>query len=194
MKETFSKYRQLIPLIILIIFSVVTIFTMIQGTVEMNGDTFLFALTSKHYLAFTLLIIDLVLFFLYRPVFKYIFILIILLGLINIINFLPLETIYSFRIAILKFSFQPIFLLVGFLTYLINFKQINSFLSDKFLPTKEESLEYETRQQSDKIEKFKIQYSNYTDKELEEIIDEKRYTFEALEAARQILDKRNENK
>lgn len=158
----------------------------------MAGDTYTFELTTKHYAAFGAIGLNFVTYWLFRPYYKYTLGLTITGGLFNLMTFPAVETTQSFALSSLKVSFQPAAFLAGLLAYLVNFKRINEFVIDN-LTTKQ------TREEQDKIEKarfqesvgkFKEKYGSYSVEMLKEIVVEKKFVPEALEAAKQLLRER----
>lgn len=110
-------------------------------------------------------------------------------GLFNLMTFPALETTQSFAVSSLKVSFQPSAFFAGLLAYIVNFKRANKFVMDN-LTTRQ------TPEQQDKIKKARIQesvgkfkekYGSYSVEMLTEIVNEKKFVPEALEAARQLI-------
>ena len=124
MKQTFQKYKMLIPVLVLTSFCILTLATLIEGTVEINGLYYNFMLTGKHYGAFVAVIISLISFFVFRSYFNYVLGATLLLGLLGILNFTPLNSTWALGIGSLKIGFQPLAFFVGLLTLALNFKSI----------------------------------------------------------------------
>lgn len=186
---TFRQQRQLLPLLLLAAYCTNAIVAAVRETVVMAGDTYTFELTTKHYAAFGAIGLNFVTYWLFRPYYKYTLGLTITGGLFNFMTFPALETTQSFAFSSLKVSFQPAAFLAGLLAYLVNFKRINEFVIDN-LTTKQ------TREEQDKMEKarfqesvgrFKEKYGSYSVDMLTEIVVQKKFIPEALEAARLLL-------
>ena len=88
----YKRHKQLIPTLILLAFCIQSIVNSIQGKVEISNGYYGFVLTSKHYGAFAFVIINILWYFTFRKSYKYILAITLLLGLLNIINFTPLES------------------------------------------------------------------------------------------------------
>ncbi len=193
-KQTFQKYKMLIPILVLTGLCVLTVATLIRETVEMDGVNYDFMLTEKHYGAFVAVIINFISFFAFRQYFKYVFCLTILLGLFCIINFTPLDSNWFFRIGSLKIVFQPTAFLVGLLTLAINFKTFKAALDyNNHGEVSEQNLQDNQKRFNEDVEKFKEKYLNYSSDDLTQFVADKSYTASALEAARQILNDRQAN-
>jgi len=186
----YEKYKQLIPVLVLILFCLSTVMSAIHGTVIMAGETYDFELTIKHYLAFAAVLINFISFFLFRSIYKYTLLVTVLLGAFNFINFSAFETTWSVNISSLTIAFQPSAFLAGFVTYLINRKKINGYIIDQLKPSPEDAERNAKEYWSESVNKFKERYSSYSIEELNQILAENKYVAEALEAARQLINDR----
>ena len=194
---TLKQQKQLLPLLLLTAYCIDSIQTAVRGTIVMEGETYEFALTTKHYIAFGAVTINFLTYFLLRQFYKYVIGLTVVLGLFSLMTFSALTSTSSFGINSLKIGFQPSAFWAGLLGYIINFKRVNEFIVDN-LATKQTP---EARDTIDKarfaegVEKFKQKYDGYSAETLTEIITANKYVPEALEAARQLLNERqlNEN-
>jgi hypothetical protein len=189
-KSKYQQYKQLIPVIILTVFAIVTILTSFRGTVEMNGENYDFELTFKHYGAFLAIFINWLSFFTFRRFFKYVLTLTLLLGLINLINFTALQTISFIAFDKHQLGLQPTIFWISILTYTINFKRVNEILYDFFGPTPEQADKNARKRQTEQIDKFKDRYSKYSDEQLNIILRENKFVPEALQAVQQLLTER----
>lgn len=191
MKQTFEKYKQLIPVLVLAIVCVATIVQFIQKTpiTDASGETSWLIPTTKHYAAFIAVVICLISFFAYRPLYNYVLGATLLLGLFDLINFTVEDNIVSFGINSLRISFQPTTFYVILIVIIINLKEIRKRRSENLQTTVPIS-NYSQERQKEEIEKFKEKYESKTSDELTQILSDKRFTQAALDAARQILDDR----
>lgn len=191
-KLYFDRYKQLLPALVLAIYSILAVMTAIQGTVVIAGESYDYSLTIRHYLAFAAVILNVVGFFTFRRFYKYVLLTTIVLGIFNYITFSALETTRSFNIGGLRFGFQPSAFFAGLVAYIANRKKVNKLIIDLF----RSSPDYEEKNAkvywSESVNKFKEQYKNYSSEELDEILTEKKYVAEALEAARQLRSERNQ--
>jgi hypothetical protein len=189
-KPTYQQYKLLIPVIILTVFAILTILTSFRGTVEMDGESYDFELTVKHYGAFLATAMSWISFFKFRRLFKYVLGLTLLLGLINLINFTALQTISFIAYDKHQLGLQPTIFWISILTYIINFKRANEILYDIFGPTPEQANKNAQTRQQEQIDKFKDRYSKFSDDQLNAILTENKFVPEALEAVRQLLTER----
>ncbi|WP_426291853.1 hypothetical protein ACN9ML_17430 [Dyadobacter endophyticus] len=192
---TCRQHRQLLPLLLLAAYCINAIVAAVNGTVVMAGDMYNFELTTKHYAAFGAIGLNFVTYWFFPPYYKYTLGLTIAGGLFNLMTFPALETTQSFALSSLKVSFQSAAFLAGLVAYIINFKRANQFVIDNLTnkPTPEEQDKIEKAGFQESVGKFKEKYSSYSEEILTEIVIEKKFVPEALEAARQLLKERQHN-
>lgn len=172
----FQKYKSLTPTIILLLLSTWTFIN------SMNG----YILTNKHYLGLTASLISLTVYFALNKFYKYILSATLILGLFNLINFTPALTTWSFNVNGFGLGIQPYLFLIILLTILI------------LKPKKDEVAVIEsttvTQLHTDRLieetEKFKNLFDDKSTSELQEIIDDKRFTKAAKDAAQFIINGR----
>lgn len=175
--NTYRKYKSLIPSIVLFLLTLWTFLTSFEGA---------FHLTNEHLAGFVAVVISCVSFFVVRRYYKYILGMVLLLGLINLINFTPVETTISIKFWSLKIGCQPVSFFVCILTILL------------FIPIRSEVtviksgviLEQNQARHAEDVEKFRKLFVAKSSSELNEIIDNTKYTIAAKEAAREMLDQR----
>jgi hypothetical protein len=125
-----KRQLQILPLLLLTAYCIDAIFTAVRGTVIMAGISYDYELTTKHYIAFVAIAVNIVIYFFFRPLYKFTFILTVAIGLFNLMTFSALETTQRFAFKSLKVSFQPSAFFAGLLGYMINFKRLNKFIID----------------------------------------------------------------
>jgi hypothetical protein len=191
MKQTFEKYKQLIPTLVLTIICASTVIQFIQKTpiVDASGENAWVIPAAKHYAAFIAVTACLIIFFAYRPIYKYVLGVTLALGLFTLLNFNVVDTVYSFGINSLQLSFQPTSLYIIILTVLINLNRLKK-TSDGGVQVIQPASNSSQERLNKEIENFKEKYKTRTSDELTQILADKRFTQSALEAARQILDDR----
>lgn len=143
-------------------------------------------MTNAHLAGFVAAIMSCVSFFVLRRHYKYILGMVLLLGLINLINFTPAETTISIQFRSLKIGLQPVSFFICILTILL-------LIPVRSKVTVIESgivLEKNQARHAEDVEKFRKLYTAKSSSELNEIIDNARYTIAAKEAAREVLDQR----
>jgi hypothetical protein len=194
---TLKQQQQILPLLLLTAYCIDAIITAVRGTVVVAGETYEFALTTKHYIAFGAVTINFLTYFLLRQFYKYVLGLTVAVGLFNLMTFSALTTTSSFGINSLKIGFQPSAFWAGLFAYIINFKRVNEFIFNNLatMQTPEARETVDKQRFAEGVEKFKQKYDGYSAESLTEIITANKYIPEALEAARQLLNERqlNEN-
>jgi uncharacterized membrane protein len=188
MKQYFIKYKGLIPVLILTVFSAYSVIYTLANMMTEWDKHFLF--TSKHYAALVILTMNYIAFFKYRHYYKYTLLITLLLGFCNFVSFTVDEYNGYIQFNSIKFYVQPVFFLICVITYLLNFKRVNNSLKQAFQSPPEYAAKKEIADYSEQLEKFKMLYSNYSDEQLQTIITEGKHTSQAINAARQILNER----
>ena len=116
---------------------------------------------------------------------------VILLGILNIVQFFPIRLFLSFGFGFEDYGIQLglefVSLIVGIIHILTNREEFLKFL--KTLVNKEAAVLSSERQS--KVEKFKRRYSNKSPEELEQIIQNTSMMPEAIQAAKELLDVQN---
>ena len=191
----YLKQKQLIPTLILAIICIFTLATLMFGTLKWySGEIYNYTITSKHYGAFVAVTINLILYFAYRPLYKYTLSATLLLGLFNIINFTVAEYKWSTGFTWLNTGeFQPTSFFVGLITFTINIKRIAFRLAPKTEQTSEQIAIERQKEFNADVEKFKNIYHSKSSEDLIQIIADRKYTATALAAAQQIIDERQSN-
>jgi hypothetical protein len=192
---TLKQQLQLLPVLLLTIYCIDAVVTAIRETVVMAGTTYDYELTIKHYIAFGAIGVNYFTYFFLRQFYKYTLGLTITIGLFNLMTFSALQTTSSIGINSLKIGFQPSAFWAGLLAYIINFKRINEFILNNLVTkqTPEEQERAEKARFAERVEKFKWKYESYSAETLTEIVTANKYVPEALEAARQLLNERQQN-
>jgi|GEM_PF-5757824 hypothetical protein len=186
MKTVYQRYRQLIPTLVLLGCCISTVFTAICGTVTLNEVSYAFALTAQHYGASLATLVTLAAFFSLRRYYRYFLLLTFLLGISGLINFTAVQTRVGLSFGDVQIGLDSILLSVGFLTYLLNHRIINSYLFALIKPSDEKI----ARAYRDEIERFKENFVHKSTKELSRIVTENKLVPAAVGAARQLLKER----
>ncbi len=169
----FQKYKLLIPAIVLLVLST---WTFINSGTE-------YTLTIQHYLGLTGATLCAISFFVFRKFYKYVLGATLILGLINLFNFTPAQTTTSLSFNSLSIGFQPYSLFVIVLTVIL----VMPKKSEVAVVQSEAVSRQSEKQFNEDLEKFKTLYASKSSTDLIEIVDEKKFTAAAKEAARQIL-------
>lgn len=185
----FDKYRQLIPLLLLTILTMVTLTTFVIGEFNYNIDN-RFSLTFKHYLGFATIIISYLTYFYSQKHFTLIIGITLLLGLFNLIIFNASQIITYIRIGSLEIGCQPYIFIICLVSYILNRKSVNNLLGEFFRPTPEQIIQRQEKYETETIQKFINKYQSYSNEQLENILTDKRYVSEAIEASKRILEQR----
>lgn len=164
---------ELIPLLILVIIALYSI-------VEINTTNYIFGIEQK--LGITLLGISAILFFLNRKVYKYVFGITLILGLVNLIGFSKsITSISLFNLPSIQLLVVPI---IGIYIW-IYIDEIQHKVRG-IIGRSKEQLEFESNAQ---INGFKQRFEKLSDKEIEKKLSENLVP-ESIEALRQIQKER----
>lgn len=188
-KKAFNDYKQLIPIIFLTFYCIDAVVTAFEGTVVMEGRVYNFELTIKHYIAFSVIFINLITFFFYKAFFKYVLLVTILLGLFNIITFSVLTTTVGINGLM---GVQPSAFLSGLLAYILNFKRATKWIIKNIRTnhTPEQVERIEKQKFIEEIQKFVSRYKGYSTNSLHQIVRENEFVPAAIEAAKQLIEER----
>jgi len=181
LRKFFIKYKQLFPVVILTGICVFTFDEIFESKVDIISSVQLLSL--KNYLAFFLLILNYLIFYFWRKTYKYILIATLLLGLFNLINFNLGE--YNLYLGS-EIGIQPFITLILILMFFINFKTVKNFFFESG-NTEVIDEKIKKSEQKQKIEMFKKKYQSYSLENLEMILSDNRYVYEAKEAAKELL-------
>jgi hypothetical protein len=188
----YQRYKNLIPMLVLTALCVGTIVTRFTGMRDADDSYPHIILTWKHDAAFAAVILNYIIFFGFRPYFKWSFIATLLLGLVCLINFTVADSQWSLKMGNTKiFIIQPASFYVALLTLLLNVKTIRA-KQDKSESAPENRLSNEKYYRED-LEKFKTKYAGYPDEDLQKIMADRHFTAATLEAAEHILSERKAN-
>jgi hypothetical protein len=124
MKQLYKKHKQLLPLILLSLFSLWTSITFITGNA---GDGV--SLSNQHYYAFIAIALNFLAYFFFRKAYKYVLIAVLVLGLFNVLNFTGAEITTTFSLNSFHISVQPVSFFAGLFTLAINLDKAGDFLS-----------------------------------------------------------------
>lgn len=186
LRVAYQRYRSLIPALALVACCISTCLTALNGTVVLAGTTYDFALSARHYGAFAVTGITLISFFFFRRYYVFCLGASILLGLFNLLYFTALQTSIGFGFGELSFDFNPTLLLIGFLAYLLNFQQANTYFFKLIKPSPTRI----TRARQEEIAQFKERFSSKSTEEINQLIAANRLAPAALTAARQLVRER----
>jgi hypothetical protein len=197
MFKFFHKYKILLPILLLTGLCIWTLQEGLIGTTVIEGDRTINThvnLDITHYCAFALVFINLLSFLFFRRFTKYILLLTLTLGLLDIINFTPSHDTVSYGFNSLAIQFQTSSLQVGIITYILYFKRINGSIIHFFNPPFKQTPEIDSSKYREQINKVKERFAKYSNDELSSIVTEKKYTPEAWEAAQELLSERQSSK
>ncbi|WP_304237918.1 hypothetical protein [Jiulongibacter sediminis] len=179
----FSK--QFLPNLVLIICLVVsTIASFFSYRPPSSG--WLLGLTYEQIGAILAVAINTYLFFQKRSAYKYSLILTLILGLFNLLVFLPFGNITSIRIGGLIIMFQTFPLIILSVAYFLNFNRVNHLLKKTF-GSSDKQKENSKRKL---IEQYKAKYESYENSDLQSISENSKYNEYIRKAAKEILGER----
>lgn len=136
----FQRYKQLLPLLLLTVYCLSALVAFMRGIVVTDDVTYGITLTAKHYLAFCAIVLNFLIYYLFRKFYKYSLALTILAGLFNAMVFPLSNASAGIDVNSLKIMVQPSAFFAGLLAYALNFKRINNTLW-QLLKTSSESRE-----------------------------------------------------
>lgn len=181
-----TRYRPLIPALILAAFCISTLIFWLKGTTTDEGAPADYVLTAKHYGAFAATGATLASFFLLRHYFKYLFGLTFLLGILGLINFTISEMNVGLAVGPLQIGLSPVLALTGIVAYLLYSQRINAKLLSLTKPSEEKV----ARAQQDEIALFKDRFAQKSTEELTQIVNTNSLVAPAVIAAQQLLKER----
>ncbi len=182
MKENLLKHKNFIPILFLLLCSIWTIYQVLFLKHVQNGVIYNRIFSVSNYIAFVILIADLIVYFKYRNHFKIVVILTIIIGLLGISNYHA--NTYSFNFIFIFISFEPSIFLIGIYYLIVNYKYVQLKLFGEKVPEELAAPDLE------KIQEFKLKYINKTNEELDELLNDKRFNKEAKIAASELLKER----
>lgn len=184
-KSYYFRYKQLIPLFILTGIFILTLIEINGNEINDTERSYFLRLSLKNYLAFFFIILNYLIFFLLRRFYRYILIITLLLGMVNVINFNFGE--YRFFLGSNStFGIQPFILLITILVVSLNFKKVKQiFIGDHLSREKEEQIKMLI--EKEKIERFIEKFQSYPTEDLKFVLTDKRFVHEAKEAAKHLI-------
>ncbi len=187
LKLLFQKHKQLIPLLILLIYCLRILVTWMDGTVELAGQALAYTPDMKHYAAFAAVALNGLIYFAARRFYKYTLIAALLLGLFGLINFSVLETTSRYSINTFGITVEPSAFFVLILTVVLNAQRAGQLLSgsDKEAEARVSNLDLVRRKEE--VEKFKRLFVSKPTEELIRLRDDPRSSEFAKEAAGSLL-------
>jgi len=124
LNQIYQKYKQVIPVFVMLYFCCMTIIYSIQGVIEFSGNTYDFTLTIKHYAGCVAVAINFITFLFFRPYYKFILLMTLFLGLFNLLSFSALTMTFGFEIGGVGIRFQPTSFFIILVTLIINIKRV----------------------------------------------------------------------
>lgn len=176
--------KALTPVNILTLLGVWTILYLSYHKIREPDITYFPSDRPKFYFGLLAIALNYVSYFYFRAYYKYLLVATLVLGLFDVINFSKIDFVRTYSINSLEFKPSPIIALV--ISLLVYSKQL--FTPDPNM-TELASAVNELSTHED-IEKFKQLYQNKPTEELQVIREDKRFTDSAKEAARQLMEER----
>lgn len=183
--------RKTIPLFLLTIMTLITLFQVSFVTQNADGERWRYTLNQSHYLGFAAIFILYSLFIIKSSWYKYALLASLIFALFNLFNFSLTQWSFFFRFGNFTIQFQPIILLIILLTYALNYNKINNELATLFGPSQKNKDEQQRNAKLEVTKRYKAKYEAFESKKLELILKDDRYEQEAREAAQEVLDNRN---
>ena len=111
---------------------------------------------------------------------------VILIGIINLVDFFPIKQFISFGFNSVEIGFELILFAIGIIHYFANRKVLSKSLKELF--NREVTKEEVESAQRTKINRFKKRFSNKAIGELEMIVNNDKLVPEAIKAARELIE------
>lgn len=149
---------------------------------------------KKLYISIACILVLFICYVVYNKGYKYLLAIVLLATLFGWISFFPTEGYIRFSIFKIALTIQVGGLLLIGGTYWLNKESVNIFVVDSFqrlfdiTPERIQTMNQERFESS--VSRYKQRYQEYTSEQLTLILQENRYVPEALEAARQLLEQR----
>ncbi|MFM2386025.1 MAG: hypothetical protein RL660_782 [Bacteroidota bacterium] len=147
----------------------------------------------EYYVAFLLIVLNFLVFVFARPYYKFSFAITLVLGLFGLAYFTPGIDTIILTLGRLEISFQPIILVFIALTYLLNMPAVHGTLRKMFEPSPEEAIRIEADNKLQNLAKFKEKFQYYSIEKLQNVIDKEGFVEDAKEAARQLLQEKQQS-
>jgi len=184
-----QKHKNLIPLLILAGICLYTFFYILFGRGYHQGEYYDMMFSLQHYLAFAAVTLNIIVYFFFRRIFKFTLVGMLLLGLLNIINFTP----NGFRVGVaiqdqFLIEIQPFSLLFIIVFYLPNREKIHKYVRKHLLHAPNPKKQAEASRE--RVAKFKAAFAKKPDASLLEMMQSQVIVPDASEAARQLLQER----
>ncbi|WP_170061835.1 hypothetical protein [Hymenobacter chitinivorans] len=184
--ELLKARKTLLPLLVLAGVCWYTVIVTLFTQVLYEGTYYDRAFTFRHYLAFTAVALNVVLYFYYRPLYKFTVAGMLLLGIWNVICFTPDQLTAGIGMDdSCKLSLQPFSLLFAIAFYVPNRKTVHGFLRKYLFPAP--SLQRLAEYQRESIDKFKATFVRKSTESLSLMIQEKKMVPAAVQAAQELL-------
>jgi hypothetical protein len=184
----FSRYKNLLPTLVLAVFSAYTAFTLLTSEVKTGNVTTSFAILPQHYGAFAAVALCLFSFFFLRKIYRYVLGATLVLGIFSVLNFTVNAHWVGLKLGALNITIQPLSFAVALFTLLLNWQKIKKYL----VSIVRKSEQPDTLSYNEDVEVFKVKYLNLSSEELQKIIADKRFRPEAIEAAKKLLEERKQ--
>ena len=132
-KNTWIKYKQLLPLVLLTIYFSPTLYYWMVGVITYENQAEPFSPSSVNYLAILIILINYIVFISAPKFFKFVFIPTLVLGFFNLISFTTFDETFSMSVngGSKGIEIQPAAVFAVIFTYILNFKRFNNFILEK---------------------------------------------------------------
>lgn len=180
--------KNLLPLLLLAALSVYTVLQVLNVPIYQDGKAYQRAFTLAHYGAFAALLLNLLIYFFYRQLFKPLLLLTLALTLLGIINFLPDSVKFNFGFGDVGIGFSILGLCLVLLYYFLNKSAAHAFINQHIIPKPTPEKASQRRRES--IDQFKKTFARKSDENLFLMLQERKVVPAALLAAQELLQER----
>lgn len=179
--------RTLMPVHILAIFALWTIGFFVNHKIVEPDTTYFPDTQFKFYIGLGAILVNYVSYFYFRPAYKYLLFLSLVLGLFGALNFSKLDLAWTFNAGSLEFKATAVIAVFTSIPFLLILSpKADNAIQPIVVPVDE------IRVNEDK-EKFLKLYEDKTTEELRTIVEDKRFTKGAIEAAVELLKEKQLN-
>lgn len=185
-------HRKLAPVVGLLLLSAYTIGSPLINQLLAAGRHSYFSATAAHYLGFACLLGTVIFYFFLHPFFRVALLLTLLLGLVNVVNFMPVRMSVGLTLGSAAVGIDPLSFAVLLVYYCLHKPAADSFLRQhlqSLLP--QPSPAHRTARWRASVEQFKQTFARKTDEALGLIVTEQKMVPAAVTAARELLQERN---
>ena len=190
LKNIYNKHKQLIPLLILLWYCLLIVIEIIYINKVDEG----IYPNINHYFAFGAVSACFIIYFSYKPFYKYLILGTLILGCFNLLNFSLWTTTAFININGIRISFAPKAFFALLVMFFLNIKKLSSMVSGPDAEADERVQQLINKQNEEEYNKYLKMFENKSIEELNEIALGKPYSEHAVAAANDLIFKMEQGK